>query len=157
AMRRRIVDLPQPDGPSSTRNSPMSRPSGAYSSTISRLMSRRASTCSPPGPVNVRETLRSVILFFGSMGGRNGGLGHLPGRALPREQPGFERGEQPPEQESRHPDRDNARVHALEIEHFARGLHHVADSLSRVHHFGQNHVSPTDVIEDAERAEDSGE
>ncbi len=64
AMMRRMVDLPQPDGPSSTRNSPMSRPSGANSSSTSRLTSRRASIFSPDAPVKMRETLRSVILLF---------------------------------------------------------------------------------------------
>src|SRR5882724_5747000 len=64
AIMRNSVDLPQPDGPSSTRNSPMSRPAGEKASSTSRLTSLSALIFSPWGEKKLRETLRTVILDF---------------------------------------------------------------------------------------------
>src|SRR5208282_503395 len=62
------VDLPQPEGPSRTRNSPISRPSREYASSISKLMFSRASSFEPSAQGNDRLTLRTVIFdFLGSI------------------------------------------------------------------------------------------
>src|SRR5215831_3248374 len=137
AMIRRMVDLPQPDGPSSTRNSPISRPSADQASSTSRLMLRNAWIVSPCGLRKLRLTLRRLILTLFSM--RLGGNGisrsdcgcprvRRPRRPAPREQAAFEECQQTAEQERRKTDRDNAGVDALEIQHLPRRFYHVADA-----------------------------
>ena len=76
--------------------------------------------------------------------------------SAPGKQPALQERQQQAEQERGEADGDDAGVHALEIQHLARRLHHVAHAFARVHHFGQNHVGPADVVQNAERAEDGG-
>src|SRR5579864_9186614 len=64
AIMRSSVDLPQPEGPSSTRNSPISRPAAENASSTSRLTSFSASMRSPLGEKNTRETSFTLILDF---------------------------------------------------------------------------------------------
>src|SRR6202162_1639189 len=161
AIKRSRVDLPHPEGPSRTRNSPMSRPSCEYASSISKLMFSSASTFAPSADTKDRLTSRTVIFdFLGSMLGRLqvcGGAGNrctTSGKSRPGIAPGkkstFQKGQQEAEQEGGNTNRDDSRIHAFEIQNFARGLHHVADTLAGVHHLGQDHVRPADVGEDAE-------
>src|SRR5882762_6280985 len=168
AISRSRVDLPHPDGPSRTRNSPMSRPSRVYASSISKLMFSRASTLPPSAETNDRPTWRTAIFdFLGSMLGRlqvSSGAGHRcptsgqrGTRLAPGEKNSLQKRQQKPEQECSDTDGDNSRVHAIEIQHLARGLDHVAHTLTSIQHLGQDHVGPPDVIEDPERREDRRE
>src|SRR3954452_286952 len=97
AVSRNSVDLPQPDGPSRTRNSPTSRPAGEYASSISKLIFSSAFTHFPSDAGNVRLTFRTVIFdFLCSMfrrlqvrsGSRHGssGASQSAGCLAPREQ-----------------------------------------------------------------------
>src|ERR1700733_135553 len=165
AISRRRVDLPHPEGPSRTRNSPMSRPSREYASSISKLMFSSASTFPPSDDTNDRLTLRTVIFdFLGSMFGRlqvRGGTGNgrsASGKSGTRFAPGkeaaFQKAQKKTEQECGNANGDDSRINALEIQNFARGFHHVADAFARVDHLGEDHVSPADVVENAERRKD---
>src|ERR1700733_15447184 len=131
-------------------------------------MFSRALTLLPSAETNDRLTLRTVIFeFLGSMfggfqvRGRAGDgcptSGQSGSRAAPREQAALEEGEQKPEQKRRHADGGDARVHAIEIEHLASGLDHVAYALTGIQHLCQDHICPTDVIEDPERRENRRE
>src|SRR5208282_4404156 len=119
------VDLPQPEGPRRTRNSPISRPSREYASSISKLMFSRASTFEPSAQGNDRLTLRTVIfdflgsiflssLFFSSLflgpvlgrlqvgggaGDRRSSTGERGSRFAPGEEAAFEKRQQKAEQE----------------------------------------------------------
>src|SRR5271156_2361226 len=161
AIKRSSVDLPHPEGPSRTRNSPMSRPSFEYASSISKLMFSRASTFAPSAEKNDRLTLRTVIFdFLGSMLGRLqvcGGAGYgrpASGQRGTRFAPGkeavFQKRQQKAEQKRGDADGDDSRVHAIEIQHLASGLHHVTYALASIQHLGQDHIGPADVIEDSE-------
>src|SRR5450759_4914140 len=160
AMSRSIVDLPQPEGPSSTRSSPTSRPSGERRSSTSRVTSRIAWMRSPVGDTKLRATLCKETLSLAGMTLRlcrylGGGWDiRLAGGLAPWKQSVLQHRQQPAEKESGEADGDDAGVYAVEIQHLARRFHHVAHALAGVHHFGQNDVRPTDVVEDAERAED---
>src|SRR5208282_2727877 len=168
------VDLPQPEGPRRTRNSPISRPSREYASSISKLMFSRASTFEPSAQGNDRLTLRTVIFDFlgsiflsslflgpvlgrlqvgGGAGDRRSSTGERGSRFAPGEEAAFEKRQQKAEQEGGDADGDDARVHAIEIQDFASGLHHVAYALTSIQHLGQDHVGPADVIEDTEGRE----
>ena len=86
-------------------------------------------------------------------GGAGNSLRHLRQKSTdlaPGKKSTFQKCQQEAEQECGNTDRDNSGIHAIEIQHFARGLHHVADALAGVHHLGQDHVRPADVVEDAE-------
>src|SRR6266567_8769999 len=111
AIRRSSVDFPHPEGPSSTRNSPMSRPSREYASSICRLMFSSASIRSPFGEAKHLETFLTVIFdLLGSMLGRlqvhagtgNGGCSSRKRRRslAPWEQPSFQECKKEPKQES---------------------------------------------------------
>src|SRR5215472_9493603 len=163
ATIRRSVDLPQPEGPSSTRNSPISRPAGEKASSTSRLMSFSASMRSPLGDMKVRLTLLMEILYFlVSMGHRLAMLagahgcrrlrGSLCGLA-PREQNLFQEGEQRAEQECGHADGNDTGVDQVRPMKLFCRLDHCAHSTIAVHNLRQNHVGPADVIEDAEGRE----
>src|SRR5579885_364951 len=157
AIRRSSVDLPQPEGPSRTRNSPTSRPAGENASSISKLMFSSALTPFPSDDGNVRLTFFTVILDFlcsmfrhlqmrGSTRHRDSGARKSRCGLAPWEQLAFKKGQQEAEQKCRNSDGNDPGIHALEVEHFARCLHHVADSFPRIHHLRQDHVGPTDVI-----------
>src|SRR5215471_10701499 len=165
-MRSR-VDLPQPEGPSSTRNSPISRPAGENASSTSRLMSFKASMRSPCGDMNVRLTFRMAILYFlVSMGHRglammscSHGCRSLRCRLrslLPREKDSFHEREQRAEEKRRYPDGDNARINQVRpVKLFGR-LNHGAHAAIAIDDFRQDHVGPTNVIENAEGRKNSG-
>src|SRR6185369_12290812 len=164
AMIRSRVDLPQPEGPRMTRNSPTSWPLSTRSS-ISKLMFLNASTASPCAFTNWRETLRTLILLGRSAmsGCPAARAGHGGGRALehaggapPREQAALAQGEQPPEQERRDADGDDPGVDAVEVQHLVGRSDHVAHAFARIHRLRQDHVGPADVVQDPERAEDAG-
>src|ERR1700741_4977531 len=161
AINRNRVDLPQPDGPSRTRNSPISRPAGEYASSISKLMFSSALTHCPSAAGNVRLTFRTVILdFLCSMFCRlqvrsctwNGcsRTRQSCARPAPREQLALEKRQQESEQECGDADCDDAGVDSVEIQNFASGLDHIADALTRIQHPRENHVCPADIIEDSE-------
>src|ERR1022692_1612087 len=178
AIKRSRVDLPHPEGPSRTRNSPISRPSREYASSISKLMFSRASTFEPSPRTNDRLTLRTVIFDFlgsiflsslflssvlgrlqvcGGAGNRRSSTGERGSRFAPGEEAAFEKRQQKAEQEGGDADGDDSRVHAIEIQDFASRLHHVAYALASIQHLGQDHVGPADVIKDAEGRENRGE
>src|SRR5258708_2352471 len=142
AIMRSNVDLPQPEGPSSTRNSPMSRPAGEKASSTSRLTSLSASIFSPWGEKKVRETLRTVILDFlvsmadrllahaGAACGRlRAGLRRLP----PGEEHLLQEREAEAEKEGGHADGDNAGINQFRLVKFVRRLHHGANAFLAVH------------------------
>src|SRR5579864_6507447 len=167
AISRNNVDLPHPDGPSRTRNSPMSRPADENASSISKLMFSSALTRSPFAAGKDRFTLRTVILdflcsMFGRVqvrrraGHRSTAAGEGRGRLTPREKMFFQNGQQEAEQESRDADRDNAGIDALEVQHFARSLDHVSHSLASVDHLREDHISPANVVENTERSKNRG-
>src|ERR1700722_7752501 len=167
AIKRNRVDLPHPEGPSSTRNSPMSRPSGEYASSISKLIFSSASIFPPSDEQNDRLTLRTVIFgFLGSMLGRfqvrgGAGDGRTPSskrgsRIAPGEEPFFQNRQQEPKQKCSDADGDNAGVNTLEIQNFARRFDHIAHAFARVYHLGQDHVGPADIVENAERRKNRG-
>src|SRR6266849_4323652 len=121
AIKRNKVDLPHPEGPSSTRNSPMSRPSRVNASSISKLMFSRASILSRFGPANDRLTFLTVIFdFLGSMlcrlqggvstGHRRATSGKSRGGLTPGEEPGFQESQKKTEEEGSNTDGDNARI-----------------------------------------------
>src|SRR5580700_8328461 len=173
AIKRSRVDLPHPEGPSRTRNSPISRPSREYASSISKLMLSSASTFEPSALTNDRLTLLTVIFdFLGSIfsssvlgrlqvcgGARNGrpASGQRRTRFAPGEETAFEKRQQKPEQKRGDADGDDSRIHTIEIQHFASSLHHVAYALARIQHLGQYHVGPADVVEDSEGRENRRE
>src|SRR5206468_6007411 len=123
---RSSVDLPHPDGPSKTRNSPMSRPSREYASSTLNLMSCTASIRFPSGERKQRLTLRTVILdFLGSMFHRlqmGAGAGdsstrsrETRSRSAPWKSAMLQESKLESEQEGSNTDGDDASVHALEI------------------------------------------
>src|ERR1700686_1665401 len=114
AIKRKRVDLPHPEGPSKTRNSPMSRPSREYASSISKLMFSRASTFAPSAETNDRLTECTAIFdFLGSTLGRlqvcsgagyrrtSSGKGGT--RFAPRKKAPFQKCQQEAEQEGGNP------------------------------------------------------
>src|SRR5260370_14147760 len=109
AIKRNKVDLPHPEGLSSTRTSPMSRPSRVNASSISKLMFSSASILSRFGPANDRLTFLTVIFdFLGSMFCRlevRGGAGDCSAASgksrsslTPGEQPAFQESQQKAEE-----------------------------------------------------------
>src|SRR5215471_20758349 len=153
ATMRSRVDLPHPEGPSKTRNSPMSRPAGENASSTSRLMSLSASMRSPLGEVKLRLTLRTVILYFlVSMAHRGlamlscahccrrlrGRLRDLP----PGEKNLFQESEDGAKQKCRHANGDDAGVNQVRLVELLRRLDHGAHSAVAVHDLGQDHVGP---------------
>src|SRR5438445_411538 len=149
AIKRSNVDLPHPEGPSSTRNSPMSRPSRANASSISKLMFSRASILSRFGPANDRLTFLTVIFdFLGSMlcrlqvrvsaGHRRATSGKSRSSLAPREQTGFQESQKKTKKEGRNTDGDNAGIDPLEIKYLACRLNHVAHPFAGIHHLSEN-------------------
>src|SRR5947199_4032042 len=158
AIMRSSVDLPQPEGPSSTRNSPISRPSAEYASSTSKLTSSSALIFSPCGEKNVRARLRTVILdFLTSMFHRlqmRAGRGHRScgscGRELPpRKELLFKQGEQPAKEEGRKANGDDAGIDQVRTMKLLCRLHHGSHAILPVHNLGQDHVCPANVIQDA--------
>src|ERR1700691_5929710 len=172
AIKRSRMDLPHPKGPSRTRNSPISRPSREYASSISKLMLSRASTFEPSALTNDRLTLRTVIFdFLGSIflrpvlgrlqvcrraGNGRPTSGQRGTRFAPGEEKAFEKRQQKPEQKRSDADGDDSRIDAIEIQHFASSLHHVTHALAGIQHLCQDHVGPADVVEDSEGRENRG-
>src|SRR6266849_1300667 len=158
AIMRSNVDLPHPEGPSSTRNSPMSRPAAENASSTSRLTSLSALIFSPWGEKKLRETLWTVILdFLASTADRlfaHAGNACGPLRAglrlSPREEHFLHEREAEAEKEGGHADGDNSGIDQFRLVKFVRRLHHGANAFLAVHDLNQNHVGPANVIEDAE-------
>src|SRR5580700_10508880 len=166
AIKRSRVDLPHPEGPSRTRNSPISRPSREYASSISKLMFSRASVLEPSAATNDRPTFLTVILdfldsiFLSSVLGRlqvcrgagntRPASGQRGTRLAPWEETPFQKRQQEAKQKCGDADRDDSRIHAIKVQHFASSLYHVAHALAGIQHLCQDHVSPPDVIQDSE-------
>src|SRR5436305_4067050 len=155
AIKRSRVDLPHPEGPRSTRNSPMSLPSRENASSISKLMFCRASILSRLGPAKDRLTFLTVIFdFLGAMlcrlqvcgctRHRGAASGKSRGCFAPGEQPRFQECQKETEKERSNTDGDDAGIDPFEIQHLARRLNHVTHAFAGVHHLGQDHVSPAD-------------
>src|SRR6266851_4459843 len=149
AIIRNSVDFPQPDGPSKTRNSPMSRPSWEKASSTSNLTFFSASTRLPSRHGKLRQTSWiAILILFGmhlhwSAGGHRGNRFRRRARGLaPWKQTGLYKRQQKAEQERGNANRNDSRINALEVQHLARGFDHVSHPFARVHHFRQNDVGP---------------
>src|SRR5579864_2451683 len=166
ATIRSRVDFPQPEGPSSTRNSPMSRPAGENASSTSRLMSLSASMLSPLGDLKVRLTLWILILYFlvsmchrsfAMMGSANRcrNLRGRLSRLAPREENFFQKGENRAEKKCGHANRDNAGIHQVRPMKLLSRLDHGAHAAVAVHNLRQDHIGPANVIENAKGRKNS--
>src|SRR5215468_4175249 len=160
ATIRSKVDLPQPEGPSSTRNSPMSRPAAEKASSTSRLMSLRASMRSPPGEVKVRLTLWMLILYFlVSMAHRGPAMlagahrcRRLSGRLCslsPRKENFFQESKKRAKQKRRHANGDDAGINQIRLMKLFRRLDHGAHPGIAIHDLGQKDVGASDVLENS--------
>src|SRR5689334_6377917 len=164
---RSSVDLPQPEGPSNTRNSPMSRPAGEKASSTSRFTSFRASIFSPLGEKKMRETSLMVILaFLASMAHRllvqtadragagriRSGLCCLP----PWEENFFQQSEQKTEEKCRNANGDDAGIHQIGPVELISRLHHGSYAFAAIYDFSQDDVGPANVIKNAEGRKNAG-
>src|SRR5450755_4243253 len=119
----------------------------------------------PWGSLKRRDTSRTLILFcigtgvhlcWASCGYGGNRFGGDPQNSAPRKKPAFQGGQKETEQERGNADGNDARIDAVEIQHLARSLDHIADAFSRVYHLGQNDVGPADIVQSAKRAKDGG-
>src|SRR3984893_6853561 len=125
-------------------------------------MFSRASTFEPSAETNDRLTLLTVFFdFFGSIvlssvlgrlqvcggaGNSRPASGQRGTRFAPGEETAFQKRQQKTEQKRGDADGDDSRIRAIEVQHFASSLHHVAYALTGIQHLCQYHVGPADVI-----------
>src|SRR5213594_3001168 len=128
-------------------------------SSTSKLTSRRASIFWHLWVTNVRLTLRKQILTLLAMGfcfqpsarpNRRRRFAGGSRHPAPGKEPALQKGEEPAEQEGCDSNGDDSRINSLEVQHFPGGFDHVAHSLACVHHLGQDHIGPANVVENAE-------